>query len=156
MTENTLSSFNKKYESVSHSSFVTKNKLDNSKPSELFKVLTDSTRFSSVVNEQYVDVSFPNKSNVLFKLYSDTNLIKQINISGKLKKNGFFHLDNKLRKCHGLPYILGGCFIRKTRLGLSNSGDLILNNAVDNYGAFMLILGFGYRYNVAYLYRTKE
>ena len=154
LTEDILSSFPKKYESVSHGGFFRDNKSDTSKPVQLFKVLADSTQFSSIADEKYVEIAFPNKNIVLFKLYSDTTLVRQVKLSGKLKKDGFFHLNNTLRKCHGLPYILGGCYIRKTRLGVSKSGDLIMNNAIDSYGAFMLVLGFGYRYNAGYFYRT--
>jgi hypothetical protein len=68
-------------------------------------------------------------------------------------KNGFFYLNNKFVDCNGIPYIIGGCRTEKTRITLSKDKDLIVQSAIDNSGAFLLIIGTGYTYNIATFFK---
>jgi hypothetical protein len=76
------------------------------------------------------------------------SIITNYKYDGKLK-NGFFYLNNKKVKFNGIPYLFGGSRSEKTRIGLSKNNDLIVQTAIDNTGAFLLIVGSGYSYNIA-------
>jgi len=75
-------------------------------------------------------------------------------LKGKYKK-GMFYLDNKFLECHGVPYIFGGCNNNKRRIGLTKNGNLLVNEAIDNSGALLLIIGAGYSYNITYEYERN-
>ena len=71
---------------------------------------------------------------------------------GKLK-NGYFYLNNKQVEFNGIPYLLGGSSSEKRRIGISKDNDLIVQTAIDHTGAFLLIIGTGYSYNVATFFK---
>lgn len=93
-----------------------------------------------VKNKNQIEISFLNKESIVHSRI----------LSGRLKKDGMFYLDNKYLECHGIPYLLGGCVNSKRRLVLTNNKNLIINEAFDNYGAFLLVIGSGYSINTAY------
>ena len=76
-----------------------------------------------------------------------------INIKGKIKKNGFYYLDNSKVYCHGVPYLLGGCQQMKIRIGLSNKGDLIVNQAYESSGALLFFFWAGEQFNTCYFFK---
>jgi len=89
------------------------------------------------------------KSSLSVKLFENKVLIKEAQLGGKLKK-GMFYLDNKQLDCYGIPYIFGGCLNNKRRLAISKNNNLIVNEAVGNEGAFLLIMRSGHRYNSSF------
>lgn len=155
-TKEIIRDFNEKYENFSYGNYIKKNEFNPSRNEDLYQMLTDSSRTSVKEKKQYVHIRFPNESKVSIKFYSDTTLLEELNISGKLEADGFFLLKNTTRECHGIPYILGGCNIIKRRIGLSQSGDLIIEEAISNEGAFLLIIGSGYSYSSASLIKKIE
>ncbi|WP_149206403.1 hypothetical protein [Flavobacterium johnsoniae] len=66
-----------------------------------------------------------------------------------------FYLDNKFSKCTGIPYFLGGCQSNKRRIGLSKNGNLLVNEADSNNGAFLFLFWAGTDYNLTYEYQRK-
>jgi hypothetical protein len=82
-------------------------------------------------------------------LYRKGIIVRDTTFAGKMR-NGMFIIKNKYLKCHGVPYIFGGCNNTKRRIGLLKTNNLIINEAIDNSGALLLIIGAGYKLNTAY------
>lgn len=112
----------------------------------------DSIRNSE--NDYVLNLELENLNRLRIKILENTTVIKDTFLSGKYKK-GMFYLDNKYLKCHGVPYLFGGCSNNKRRIGLTKNGNLLINEAVSNDGAFLIIIGAGYSYNVTYEYQRK-
>lgn len=108
--------------------------------------------FDTLVNSSVtVRVSHDGYINFLFK---ENGIDKDaVRLSYKLQSRGLLILGNKYVKFEGIPYILGGSRSEKTRIGLAKDGGLILNHAVDNSGAFLLMIGTGYSYNASYHFK---
>ncbi|ABQ08044.1 hypothetical protein [Flavobacterium johnsoniae] len=101
-----------------------------------------------------IALKFQSEKLLLIKVYQDSEVIKDTLLSGKLKK-GMFYLDNKFSKCTGIPYFLGGCQSNKRRIGLSKNGNLLINEADSNNGAFLFLFWAGTDYNLTYEYQRK-
>ncbi|GAA4106079.1 hypothetical protein GCM10022393_00280 [Aquimarina addita] len=100
-------------------------------------------------NQYVVQLDVIDAASVNIGLYENNRLIKDTLIAGKLK-NGMFYLKNIELDCQGIPYIMGGCLHSKRRIGLSKRGNIIVNTAVDNTGALLLVIGTGYTFNSSY------
>lgn len=96
-----------------------------------------------------------NKDSLNCFIYLKDTLSKSFSLKGKIKK-GYLYLDNKTLDCHGVPYLFGGCNHQKQRIGKSLNNNLLLQTAVDNTGAFLFIIGSGYRYNSLYQYKRMD
>lgn len=68
-------------------------------------------------------------------------------------KKGLLILNNHVSKCHGIPYLLGGCEISQSRIGLTKDHHLLIQNYKDNSGAFLLFFWAGYTINYAEKYQ---
>ena len=112
----------------------------------------DSIRNSK--NDYVLNLELENPNRLRIKILENTNVIKDTFLSGKYRK-GMFYLDNKYLKCHGVPYLFGGCSNNKRRIGLTKNGNLLINEAVSNEGAFLIIIAAGYSYNITYEYKRK-
>jgi hypothetical protein len=111
----------------------------------------------SVLNEQYlIELSIVNNTILNIDLFKNNSSIKKQQINGRIKKDGMFYLDNKFLKCHGMPYLFGGCRNNKRRIAISKNNNLIVNEAVDNSGALLLFIWAGYSYNSAYEFTRIE
>ena len=118
----------------------------------------DRIKFDSIQknkNEYFINLNIQGDNELRLKVFKNTGLIKDTIILGKYKK-GMFYLDNNFLDCHGIPFIFGGCRNNKRRIGLMKNGNLIINEAVSNEGALLLIFGSGYRYNISYEYKLKQ
>ena len=102
-----------------------------------------------------VDIQVLSQNRLLFIFESDKVVLEQIEISGELKKDGLFYLDNNIRDCDGNPYVLGRCYIRKGRVGLTKENDLLVNIARENFGGF-LFLSSGIRINSTLIYGKMQ
>ncbi|WP_353779867.1 hypothetical protein [Winogradskyella sp. 3972H.M.0a.05] len=102
-------------------------------------------------NVYKVKLDLINKQLIKLQVYENDSIIRDTMLVGKLKK-GMFYLDNKYFKCHGVPYIFGGCQSSKRRIGLSKNKTLIVNEAASNEGALLIVLAAGYSYNASYEY----
>jgi len=105
-------------------------------------------------NKYQVRLNLIDKKNLKIEVLENLVKIKDTLLKGKYKK-GMFYLDNKFLECHGVPYIFGGCNNNKRRIGLTKNGNLLVNEAIDNSGALLLIIGAGYSYNITYEYERN-
>ena len=121
---------------------------------ESFKKKTEFDSFIKSEHDYYVTLNFENKTRLRIKAYENSKVIKDTTLTGKYK-NGMFYLDNKFLECSGIPYLFGGCRNNKRRIGLTKRGNLIINEAVNNGGALLFIIGSGYNYNLAFEYQRK-
>ncbi|MGO4708191.1 hypothetical protein AB4Y90_03535 [Chryseobacterium sp. 2TAF14] len=95
---------------------------------------------SNPINEKQSELRF-----TLFKKDSVTYTFKY---KVKLKK-GLLIVDNYNSKCHGIPYLFGGCENFQSRIGLTADNNLLVQNYYDNNGAFMFFMWAGYTINYA-------
>lgn len=102
----------------------------------------------------YIEVIPVNQAQMFFAFKKEDITIDSITIGGSLR-NGMFYLDNKLFRCHGIPYFLGGCERKKFRLATSNN-ELIAQETYDNSGAFLFFFWAGTSHNFAYSYARKK
>jgi hypothetical protein len=119
----------------------------------LYRYICDNTIEFDSVSKYYVDIKVITKRKLQFDLRKEKLKIGSIQLGGKLKHNGLFHLDNKNFSCHGIPYIFGGCQSDKTRIGITKDSGLLINKAVDNSGALLIIIGAGYSLDFAYHFK---
>lgn len=120
-------------------------------------------RFHQYVSRNKISFDTPVNSSVIVQvlddgfinfLFRENGIDKDtVRLSYKLQSRGLLVLGNKYVKFEGIPYILGGSRSEKTRIGLAKDGGLILNHAVDNSGAFLLMIGAGYSYNASYHFK---
>lgn len=101
-----------------------------------------------------LSLNLENQNKLRVELLEDSKVITDTIFEGK-HKNGMFYLDNKYLDCNGVPFLFGGCRNNKRRIGLTKNGNLLINEAVSNEGALLLIIGAGYSYNVTYEYERK-
>lgn len=110
---------------------------------------------SSNENNFNLNLILENNNLLKIKVLENSKIIKDTTLSGKYR-NGMFYLDNNYLECNGIPYLFGGCRNNKRRIGLTKSGNLLINEAVCNEGALLLIIGEGYSYNLTYEYKRIE
>jgi len=149
----TINSFNMTFSSKSYKYCLDKGKFE-SKESDLISVLNRSNeKFADSIRYKSYKITFTNIDTILVQGvdFNDSAVTNYI-FDGKLK-NGFFYLNNNQVEFNGVPYLLGGSRSEKTRIGLSKDNDLIVQTAIDNSGAFLLIIGSGYSYNVATFFK---
>jgi hypothetical protein len=99
----------------------------------------------------YIQIKIEDEKELHLKVVENLKPITDTTLYGRLK-NGMFYLTNKELDCHGIPFFLGGCYHTKRRIGLTKKGNLLVNTAVSNEGAFLFIFGSGYSYNSAFEY----
>lgn len=118
-------------------------------------VSKNKTEFDSLANYS-VELKWINSKKIKFIFKKENAKIDSTEISGKLKKNGLFHLDNKYVKRNGIPFIFGGYTSNKTRIGITKDNGLLVNYASDVSGALLIIIGDGFSYNSAYHFKRIE
>ncbi|MFC5045088.1 hypothetical protein ACFSTE_16265 [Aquimarina hainanensis] len=106
-------------------------------------------------NTYSVALTFKDNKNLRIKLIENTTIIRDTTLSGKYK-NGMFYLDNKDISIHGIPFLFGGYRSDKRRIGMTKDNNLIVNEAIGNEGAILLILAAGYQYNASYEYERIQ
>ncbi len=104
--------------------------------------------------DYFLQLMVRNTDSLQVQLVESSRVISETVLAGKLK-NGMFNIDNAYLSCNGIPYLFGGCRNNKRRIGVTKSGNLLINEAVSNEGALLLIIGSGYNYNVTYEYERK-
>lgn len=111
--------------------------------------------FDSILNKESlysINLKFTEPEKLRISLLENGTKIRDTVFNGKLK-NGMFYIDNKFLKCKGVPYLFGGCQNNKRRIGLTENNNLIINEAVSNEGAILLILGAGISYNSSFEFK---
>ncbi len=92
---------------------------------------------------------------VQFMILKNDSLKYSFKYDAKFKK-GVLVLKNHTVKCHGIPYLLGGCRGFKSRIGLTGKNDLFIQDYYNNDGAFLLIMGSGYSINYVEKYKRIQ
>lgn len=113
---------------------------------------TKSQRKEDVSENYSMEIKLINPNKLKFITRKNNVKIDSVELGGTLKK-GLFYLDNKYVKRNGVPYVAGGYTNHKTRIGLSQNNNLILNYAYDNTGSFLFFMWAGNTYNYAYQYK---
>ena len=107
---------------------------------------------SKLKNNFYLNLNLESNTLLKVKILENSRIIKDTALTGKYR-NGMFYLDNKYLECSGIPYLFGGCRNNKRRIGVTKNGNLLINEAVSNEGALLLVIGGGYSYNLTYEYK---
>lgn len=127
-------------------SFLNEMQINISKRDTILDSLKNYEFAIEVINNKKIKLSF----------FEDGNRFKSMFLKGKLKKDGYFHIKNKV-KTWGIPYLVGALHINKKRLSVSKKGDLIFDSSHHRSGAFLLFVfldGNNWRYRN--IYRMKE
>lgn len=95
------------------------------------------------------------KYEIQFKFLKDDTLKHTFSYKANLK-NGLLLLDNYSSKCHGIPYLLGGCISFQSRIGLTKDNNFLIQDYYENSGAFLLIIGAGYAINYTEKYKKLK
>ncbi|RMZ60185.1 hypothetical protein D1632_06375 [Chryseobacterium nematophagum] len=90
-----------------------------------------------------------------FKLMKNDSLKYSFKHRGTLK-NGLIVLNNYTSRCHGIPFLLGGCQSFQSRIGLTRQKNLLIQDYYDNSGAALFILWAGYTINYAEKYQKIQ
>lgn len=89
---------------------------------------------------------------IQFVFLKDNEVKYLFKYDAELKK-GMLLLKNYNSKCHGVPYLLGGCQVSQSRMGLTRDKNLLIQNYKDNSGALLLFFWSGYTINYAEKYK---
>lgn len=89
---------------------------------------------------------------IRFAYIENDSIFKEKILEYKLKKDGYVYLKNKNLKFRGVPYIMGGIELNKTRLTLDSDKNLIVDTSTYYSGAAFLVVFGGSR---TYPYRLK-
>lgn len=131
--------FNNAYDFIVNQSFMQKRQLNAVK---------------TTGNTILLNLKFENNKQLSVKVLENSMPIVETVISGELK-DGMFYLDNKYLKWTGIPYLFGGSQNNKRRIGLAKNGNLLINEAVSNNGAFLFLFWAGTDYNLTYEYERE-
>ncbi|MGE6354235.1 hypothetical protein ACQKCJ_10195 [Flavobacterium sp. NPDC079362] len=162
-----LDSFNGKFTFSPIKKFDKKNEHSNIETSKKYinsynYITTESLKFEnidSIINglvNYHIELKISNNTQLNVELFRNNYSIKKQQIKGELKKDGMFYLDNKYLKCTGIPYLFGGCNNNKRRIAISKNNNLIINEAVDNTGAFLFLFWAGPSYNGIYEFKRLD
>jgi len=105
---------------------------------------------SSEVTYQ-LSLKLENDTELRVGVLEDSEEIASTVLKGKYK-GGMFYLDDNFQDCEGIPYLFGGCYTNNRRIGLTQSGNLLINRAIKDTGAVLFLMRSGYKYNVSYEY----
>lgn len=89
---------------------------------------------------------------IQFAFLKDNEVKYLFKYDAELKK-GILLLKNYISKCHGVPYLLGGCQVSQSRMGLTKNQNLLIQKYKDNSGALLLFFWSGYTINYAEKYK---
>ncbi len=90
-----------------------------------------------------------------FKLLKNDSVKYSFTYNGTLK-NGLLTLSNYTSKCHGIPFLLGGCRSFQSRIGLTDQKNLLIQDYYDNSGAALFIMWAGYTINYVEKYKRIQ
>lgn len=106
-------------------------------------------------NKYQLNLNLEKRKNRLnIKVFENSKVIKDTILIGRYKK-GMFYLDNKYVDCTGIPFLFGGCSNNKRRIGVTQNGNLLINEASSDLWAILIILGNGKSYNETYQYKRE-
>ncbi|PKQ44201.1 hypothetical protein [Confluentibacter flavum] len=97
-----------------------------------------STKLKDTISDIKIEVL--NSKEIRFSFIKNQQEIESKIVKYKLQKDGFLLLKNKNFRSHGIPWIFGDYEIRKYEIGLTSSGNLIMEGVEQREGAHLMIL----------------
>ncbi|WP_326984893.1 hypothetical protein VUJ46_10300 [Chryseobacterium sp. MYb264] len=127
--------------------------------------MSDFARMMDLKNSKIVDcdkivikskaLGKKKKYELEFKLLKNDSVKYSFTYNGTLK-NGLLTVNNYTSKCHGIPFLLGGCRSFQSRIGLTDQKNLLIQDYYDNSGAALFIMWVGYTINYAEKYKRIQ
>lgn len=99
-----------------------------------------------------VEILVVNEQEIILDLKRNHHSYKREHLRGKLNE-GMFELESDKPEISGIPYFLGSYAKYRRRIGISKSGDLIINEAYNDGGAILFIFGHNNSGNRSYRYK---
>lgn len=127
---------------------IRKNKQD-----YFYQYLTNKPIDVDTAAKYLISLTYLKGDSIAILIKKEKLIIDSLKLRWRLQSRGLLKIGKTDIKVHGIPYLLGGSQSKKTRIGLSKDGGLILNHAVDSGGALLLIIGSGYSYDFAYHFK---
>ena len=88
-----------------------------------------------------VKIEVQDKKTLLISLLDEEKIIDSIKIDYKIRKDGYLYLKNNNFKTEWIPGLCGNFELDRTRIGINNKNNLILNHSHYIYGAILFIIG---------------
>ncbi len=117
---------------------------------DLYYMLTEKERDVAEEQNYHIKLKTFGKQKIAFAILEDKKEIDYFVLNGRYKKDGFFYPRKQDLECIGFPFLIGGCYDWKTRIGTSKEGDLIVQKAISNRGALLIVFIRGYGFNLLY------
>lgn len=127
--------------------------IKNKQQDYFYQYLTNRAINIDTVAKYFISITYLEGDSMAILIKKERHTIDSLNLHWRLQSRGLLKIGKTDLKIHGIPYLLGGSQSKKTRIGLSKDGGLILNHAVDSGGALLLIIGSGYSYDFAYHFK---
>ncbi|MES2389903.1 MAG: hypothetical protein V4543_18015 [Bacteroidota bacterium] len=120
---------------------------------DMFYALTDTSVKYDPSLHHSVNAEFKSDSLLTLSFYADSILVRRRNYSGRLKENGFFQFDKTMNEVLGIPILAGQHRNRRVRAGFSNAGHLLIEEANEHYGGFLILIYWGGERHVVYTFK---
>ncbi|TCC86612.1 hypothetical protein EZ428_23160 [Pedobacter frigiditerrae] len=127
--------------------------INDKKKDYFYQYLTNKAISIDTVSRYFISLTYLKENSIAISIKKERLMIDSLILSGRLQSRGLLKVGKTEVKVHGIPYLLGGTQSKKTRIGVAKDGGLILNHAVDNSGAFLLLIGAGRGFDVAYHFK---
>jgi hypothetical protein len=88
-----------------------------------------------------VKVEVQDEKTIAFSLLEGENVIDNIEVEYKIRKDGYLYLKNENFKTKWIPGLCGNFELNRTRIGINEENNLILNHSYFIYGAVLFIIG---------------
>jgi hypothetical protein len=103
------------------------------------KLLKDTSEWDTTSTRKF-QLEIINKNHLQVKYVKDEKIIRTRIIKTKLEKDGYLYLKNKNVGFILIPYLAGAIDVKKTRMTLSEKGDLLFDVAHYHGGAFFFFI----------------
>lgn len=108
---------------------------------------------STMSKKLVVAIKLLSKKEIKFTYKLQDSIVEEIILDMKLRGNGMIHLKNKEVNVMGIPMIFGNITVDKSRIGLSNNSDLIINNVHFLAGGVLILIGDSRRKNTTFYFK---
>jgi len=105
------------------------------------------------VDKYFIALTYVKGDSISISIKKENLIIDSLILPVRLQSRGLLKIGKMEVVYNGVPYLLGGSQSKKTRIGLSKDGGLILHHAVDGSGAFLFLIWAGRGYDLAYHFK---
>ncbi|RMA67708.1 hypothetical protein BXY75_0018 [Ulvibacter antarcticus] len=161
LNELNLSELDGRYEIVpSESQMILKNSKKEVKNysdfySKINKVTIENNITIDSLKKYYFQLSTMSDKTIKISYFENNQIIKEQVLPTKLKNDGYLYVRTNKQNIRGVPFIVGGIDIVKSRMTLDNDQNLIFDQSEYSGGALFLIIFKGSS-NYNYRYKFKE